>query len=80
MQARTAVMAQVRQVMDIRLRKLQTPCHGREYSAEALAVTAGIANGHLSLNFAFIKVEYGNQITRCLGIKQLHVGAPWMKR
>lgn len=73
MQACAAVMAKVRQVMDIGLGKLQASCHGRKYSAEALAITAGIANGHLSLNFAFIKVEHRNQIARCLGIKQLHV-------
>ncbi|MNH45817.1 hypothetical protein D3C79_1083790 [compost metagenome] len=51
MKARAAVVTKVRQVMDICLTELQATSHSREYGAEPLAITAGIADGHLPLHF-----------------------------
>ena len=65
-QAGTAAVAQVGQVVDVGRRKLQPPRHRRKHRAEALAVAAGVADLHLPPDF-------------CLGHQQLklpHGGLP----
>ena len=75
-QARAAVMAQVRHVMDIGLSEFQAPGHRRKYRAKTFAITTGVADGHLPLYFTFVKIQHRDQCARCLGIKQLHVETP----
>src|SRR5690606_36647688 len=56
-QAGTAVVTQIGQVIDVGLAEFQPERHGREYGAKALAVAAGITDLHDSCDFVFIVAE-----------------------
>jgi len=47
-----AVVAEVRQVIQIGLGKNQPPFHGRKYGAEAFAIAARVTNRHETISFA----------------------------
>ena len=76
-QTGATVVAQIGQVMCIGFAKLKAARHGREDSAEALAVAAGIADLHLARHFSLSGSWCGavGQRARLLaqGFKLLHV-------
>ena len=53
MQTRTAVVAQVSQVMNVGLAKFQAPRHGGKHGTKTFAIATAIANLKLSRNFLF---------------------------
>jgi hypothetical protein len=53
MKARTAVMAKIRQKMNISASKLKSPGHGRKNGTEALTISARVADLHDPANLGF---------------------------
>ena len=71
MQAGAAVVAEVGQVMHVSLGEVQATGHGGKDRAEPFAVTAGVADMHLPVDFGLVNVQQGNQalLLRALALR-----------
>ena len=79
-QASSAVVAQIGQVMHVSLCEVEPTGHGREYRAKAFAIATGVADRHLARDFVFRAGRYltGRQGAGVLhqGFKRCHVRSP----
>ena len=73
-QAGAAVVAQICQIIDVRLAEFEPPCHRREHRAKAFAVAAGIADLHLAGYFGLGRAWRHGADRRFAGlrVKRLH--------